>query len=350
MRRTGLVVRAAAAAVAALLLAACGGSGGGSGDVGAAGSSPAAASGAASNSSLKVAILLNGSTADKGYNATGKDAADELKKQLGAEVAVTENVSVPNQADVYRQYAAKGYNLIIGWGGQFTDGATSVSAEFPKTTFVVLNSDAANGTNVGSIDINVEQWEFVAGYVMAKMSKTGTVGWIGGQCFPATAANLHGIEQGAKYANPNVKVVSTFTGDFEDPTKGQQAAQAMIGAHADALTGVLNNAWFGVLKAAQSSGNTIAVTEWIDNRSLAPDVIASSILKSEVRFVVEVAKKVADGTFEAKHYQFGLPGDWGPVLTKTDLLPQNLYDEATNVQQKISSGEIKVQHDTSCPK
>ena len=47
---------------------------------------------------------------------------------------------------------------------------------------------------------------------MVWVDKTGTIGWVGGQCFPATAANLHGVEQGAAYADAEIKVLSTFTG------------------------------------------------------------------------------------------------------------------------------------------
>lgn len=299
---------------------------------------------------MKVAILLPGSTSDNGYNADGGRTAEALKAQLGADAQVTENVSVANQADLYRQYAASGYDLVIGWGGQFTDGAVQVSEEFPDVKFIVVNGGAENGRNLASVDTDVEDWQFIGGFVAAKLSQTGVIGWVGGQCFPATAANLHGVEQGARYANPDIKIVSTFTGDFEDPTKAQQAAQAMVDSgKAGALTGNLNNGWFGIFKAAKDNGNIPVVTEWSDNSSLDPTVIASSILKAQGNFVVEVAKTVIDGTFEGKHHQFTITADWGPVMTNTDLLPDDIYQAALDVQAKILSGEITPERDGTCP-
>jgi basic membrane protein A len=301
--------------------------------------------------SLKIAVLLPGPTSDGGYDADGGRTADALRSQLQADTTVVENVSVANQADLYRQFAATGYNLVIGWGGQFTDGAVLVSQEFPDVKFIVVNSGASNGKNLASTDEDLEQWEFVGGFVTAKLSPTNVIGWVGGQCFPSTAQQLHGVEQGAKFASPNVKVLSTYTGDFEDPIKAQQAAQAMIDSGgAKALTGNLNNGYFGVYKAAEASGNIPVVTEWADNHKLAPKVIVSSILKSQSRFVVQVAKTAADGTWQGKHYQFALPPDWGPVMAKTDLLPENIYQASLDVQKQISDGKIKVAHDTSCTK
>ena len=296
---------------------------------------------------LRVALLLPGTVNDQGYNGDGKRAADAMKKELGADVTLTESVAVPNQTDVYRQYANQGYDLVIGWGGQFTDGAVTAAEEFQDTKFLVVNSNAENGRNLASMDTAIEQWQFFAGYVAARLSKDGTVGWVGGQCFPATAANLHGTEQGAEYADAQVK--STFTGDFEDPTKARQAGTALVEDGADVLTGNLNNGYRGLIQAAEGANDLPLVTEWTDNSDLAPDVIASSVLKSQARFVVEIAKAAADGKFEGKFYKFGLPEDWGPVVSDTDLLPDDVYQDALDLQKRVASGEIKVEHDEKCP-
>lgn len=302
-----------------------------------------------SAAALRVAIILPGSVSDQGYNADGQRAAEMMKSELGAEVAFTENVAIPNQTDVYRQYASQGYNLVIGWGGQFTDGAVAAASEFPDVKFLVVNSGASNGSNLASIDTAIEQWQFLGGFILGKLSKSGTVGWVGGLCFPATAANLHGTEQGAKYANSKIKFLSTFTGDFEDPTKAKQAAEAMVEQGADALSQNLNNGVFGMIEAAKAHGNLPFVSEWVDNHDLAPEVIASSVLKSQARFVTQVARTVQDGSFKGAFIKYDLPADWGPGVSNTSLLPDDVYQQALDVQAKISSGEIKPQHDETCP-
>jgi basic membrane protein A and related proteins len=297
---------------------------------------------------LQVAIILPGSVQDQGYNADGQRAADLMTSELGANVTVSENVQIPDQTDVYRQFAGQGNDLVIGWGGQFTDGAVAAATEFPDVRFLVVNSGASNGTNLASMDTSIEQWQFLAGFLLGRLSESGTVGWVGGLCFPATAANLHGTEQGAAYANPDIQFLSTFTGDFEDPTSAQQAATAMIEQGADALTQNLNNGIFGMIDAAGAAGVPF-VSEWVDNSDLAPEVIASSVLKSQARFVTDIASTVQDGTFAGEFIKYDLPADWGPVVSDTDLLPDDLYAEALAVQEQISAGEIAVEHDESCP-
>lgn len=290
---------------------------------------------------FKVAMLLPGSINDYGYNLMGKRALDMIKEATGAETVYTENVPVPNQLDIYREYAAQGYDLVIGWGGQFTDGAVQASDEFPDTDFLIVNGGNSNGKNLGSMDPNVQEWAYLGGYLMGKMSKSGVIGFVGGMCFPGTVKNLDGTEQGAKMANPDIKVLYTWTGNFEDSIKAKQAAESMIEQGADVLTGNLNAGWFGVFKAAKEA-DVPCVTEWIDNRDLAPDVIASSVLKDQARLVVPIAKASMEGAFPAKFTGDKLTAEWGPAILKTDKISDELYAELEGVRQKVIDGEITV--------
>lgn len=299
-------------------------------------------------SDIRVGILTPGPTTDNGYNADAARSKAMIEDELGLEVALSESVDVANQADVYRQFATQGFDLVVGWGGQFTDGAVEVAEEFPDINFLVVNSQVSNGSNLASIDTAIEDWQFMAGWLAARLSESGTVGWVGALCFPATAANLHGTEQGARHANPDIEILSTFTGDFEDPTLASQSAGAMIENGADVLTGNLNNGYAGLIEAARSA-EVPAITEWADNSETAPDTIISSVLKSQARFVLEQVEMVADGTFAGEFTLYGLPDDWGPVLSNTDLLDDAVYEEALEVQAQIASGEVDPEHDETCP-
>jgi basic membrane protein A len=337
-------VTALALAVGALLAAGCG-----SGDSNSGGDGGAPASGGGGKD-FKIAMLLGGTVSGSAYNTDAQRTADEIEKQLGADVTVSQSVALPNQADVYGQFARQGYDLLIGWGGEFTDGAAAASKRFPDAQFLVINSTIENGTNLSSMDENIEQWQFVAGYVAARVSESGKVGWIGGQCFPATAAQLYGTRQGARHAKKDIGFLSTFTGDFEDPTKGQLAADAMIDNQADVIASNLDRGTAGLIKGAQNAGDVRIITEWHDNHADAPDAILTSVLKSQTRVVVPLVKDAMDGKLGGKHHQIALPKDWGPAVANTELLPDDVYDDALKVQEQVANGEIKVDRVETCPK
>jgi basic membrane protein A len=336
-------------ALGALLAAGCGSgdsnSGGGGG-----GGGGAAEEATGGGKKFKVAMLLGGTTSGSAYNTDAQRTADEIKKKLGAEVTVTQSVALPNQADVYGQFARQGYDLLIGWGGEFTDGAAVASKRFPDAEFLVVNSTIENGTNLSSMDENIEQWQFVGGYVAARVSESGKVGWIGGQCFPATAAQLYGTRQGAEHAKKDIGFLSTFTGDFEDPTKAQLAADAMIDNGADVIASNLDRGTAGLIKGAQNAGDVKVITEWHDNHEEAPDAILTSVLKSQTTLVVPLVEQAMNGKLGGKHFQIALPEDWGPAIADTDLVPDDVYQDALKVQEQVASGEIKVDRVETCPK
>lgn len=166
-----------ALSLSAALIAGCGSSGS-SNSSGSSSSSSSNSSSSGGTKSFKVALLLPGSISDQTYNADGQRTANAIKSQLGIPVTVVQGVSVPNQANVYSQFAAQGYNLVIGWGGQFTTGAIATAPKFSKTQFLVVNSTASNGSNLNSMDEDIEQWQFVGGYVAGLLSKSKTVGWV----------------------------------------------------------------------------------------------------------------------------------------------------------------------------
>lgn len=300
---------------------------------------------------FKVALVLPGSPSDHAYDQDGVATANAIKSKLGIPVTVVPSVSVPNAPNVYTQLANQGYKLVIGWGGQFSDAASAAATQSPNTQFLAVQGENSNGSNLSSVDEYTEQWRFIGGYIAGRLTKSNVVGYIAGQCFPSTAADLSGARQGVLYANPHAKFLSTYTGDFEDPTKAQQAATAMIGQGADVLFEELNNGIFGLVKAAQNSGGRAKlILLWSDNHSLAPSVIASDVLNSQASIVVPLVKKAQMGQLGGKHYQVSLPKDWGPAITKTALLPQSIYTAALNVQKKIADGTIKVQHNPTCSK
>jgi basic membrane protein A len=327
--RTMLAVGAAAS----LSLSACGGN--------------AEGNSAAADDALQIAIVLPGSVTDEGFNADGKRTGDLLTEELGADVTLAESTPVPNAPDVMRQFAGQGFDLVLAWGGQFSNAAEEVAPEFGDTHFINVTSTVSNGTNLTGFDLAVEQWQYLAGYAMGLMTESGVIGFVGGQCFPATGATLEATREGAEAARPGVEFISTFTGDFEDAGKAQQATQAMIDQGADVLSGNLNNGWLGVVKAAEGAGDLPVIAEWADNHESAPDVLASAVLKSHAPYLLELVQMYQDGELEAKEYVFELSEE--PALAETDLLPDKVYAEVEELQAQILGGELTIERRENCP-
>lgn len=79
----------------------------------------------------KAAIVMPGSISDKGWNEAGYDGLTKAGEALGFQTAVSEKVHQPDQIEVLSDYARRGYDLVIGHGGEFQDAVERVAERFP---------------------------------------------------------------------------------------------------------------------------------------------------------------------------------------------------------------------------
>ena len=91
-----------------------------------------------SEEKVKVALLLSGSANDNSWNQFGYEALMKVEQETGAEVAFSENVATADQLQAIRDYAAKGYDVIIGHGGAYEDDMIKAGKDFPDTQFVKI--------------------------------------------------------------------------------------------------------------------------------------------------------------------------------------------------------------------
>lgn len=292
----------------ALLLTACGGA-----QSSAAKSTAPAASGStaaeskatpATDKPLKVALILSGPANDQGWNATALEGLKAAETEFGIEVAYTENVDIAASEAAYRDFAAQGYNLIIGHGFQFGDPAAKVSADFPDAYFMATES-GAQSPNMASYVMSCEQGAYLMGMLCAASSKSGTIGVVGAFEQPSITKELEAFKLGAKEANPSIKVLEIYVNSYVDATLGKEAAMSMIRQGADVLYHVANQAGTGVLTAAQENG-ILACGNSYDQNSIAPDTIMCSTVYNMPKVITTAVGQVKDGTFKGGIYYLGM--------------------------------------------
>ena len=113
---------------------------------------------------FKAAIVMPGVITDKSFNQTCYEGAMKAKDKLGIEVAYSEKVPQPDQAEALADYARRGYQLVIGAGGEFQDAVDRVAKRYPDTMFMVLNGTTPD-KNVAVARFHYEALGYVLGYM-----------------------------------------------------------------------------------------------------------------------------------------------------------------------------------------
>ena len=293
---------------------------------------------------LRIAMVLPGPITDQGFNAGGKAGLDALAERYNAETAFSDAVPPTDFVEVFRDFASEGFDIVIGHGNQFNDAAMTVKDEYPGTYFIVMGGQDTPGGNVMSAAYHEAQAGFVPGYVAGKMTETNRVAAIGGFDFPGIIAQLEGFRQGVEYANPDAEVEITYIGTFEDVAKAKEAALAQIDAGADVVFHIVDNAGVGIFEATKER-NVYAVGFAADQSSFAPDnVITSQTMNFGNMYGAAVDVILSGEPIKTERYRFGYETEPLPVgHADTELVPEDIHQEALEVEKKLASGEIQVE-------
>lgn len=249
---------------------------------------------------LRVGIVLStGGLGDKSFNDSAYKGLEKAKEDLGIEFKYVEPASPAEDEEFLRQYADADYDLIIATGFQMTEAAKAVAADYPDLKFAMID-DVIDLPNVKSLTFKEEEGSFLVGALAAMMSKTGTIGFVGGMENPLIKKFQVGYEQGAKYVNPKIKVLSVYTtgpNPFNDPVRGKENAISEINQGADVVYHAAGGTGIGVIDAAKEKG-VYAIGVDSDQDGVAPGTVLTSMIKRVDVAVYDTVKSVKDGDFK----------------------------------------------------
>lgn len=316
---------------------------------------------ACSGDSRTVKVGLAYDSGGRGDGAFNDAAyAGVTKAQQEVPVEVLELPATGAETDAERrvrlqQLARSGYNPVIAVGTGFSSVLSTVAAEFPGTSFVIIDV-ALDGQNIDSVVFASEQGSYLAGVIAATASKNGHIGFIGGMDIPLLRAFEAGYWQGAVSVRPDIVIDSSYLGDGSDasvwnrPDLAAQAASSMIGSRCDviyAAAGGSNTGIFQALKDAGGSERGLWAIGTDSDQYNAPqlaavkEVILTSILKRVDVAVYEAILGVSKGQPVTGVQRYDLArGGVGYATSNKALAPyQTAADTAA---QRITSGGITV--------
>ena len=126
--------------------------------------------------SIRVAIVMPGNITDKSWNQSGYEGLMRAKDELGIEVAYSEKVAQPDQAEAMADYARRGYDVVIGHGGEFQEAANRVASRPSRDHVRRQQRHRAGRGTLPPRTSTIGSSAIFMGYLAGKMSKTGKGG------------------------------------------------------------------------------------------------------------------------------------------------------------------------------
>src|ERR1700722_6097600 len=288
----------------------------------------------ATTSSFRVALLTPGPVSDAGWNAAAFDGLQLVKKKLGAETAMVQTRSPADFEDSFRDFASRGFNLIFAHGYEYTDAAIDVARDFPNTYFVV-SSGSQSSQNVASLTFKIDEAAYIEGLIAGGVSRSGVVGAIGGIELPSIKLTFDGFEGGFLAVQPNGRILTSYTGKFDDVGAAKEASLAQISQGADVLIHDADAAGLGVFQAA-SQTHVYAFGTIRNQNDIAPDVILASAVTSTAKAFLKIATEVREHNFHPGMLEFGM----GDGMVKFLLNPRLQSRIPSAILERAHSAEL----------
>ncbi len=286
---------------------------------------------------------LSTSKDTKGFSDLGWDAFNKAKADLGIETTLVESKELADLEPNLRKMADEGYNIIVGVGYLFTDAMTAVAPDYPNTKFAIVDS-VVDAPNVASLTFAEEQGSFLVGALAAGMSKTGTIGFVGGMESALIEKFEAGYIAGARAINPNIVVKSGYTGSFSDVAAGKELSLTQYGQGADVIYAAAGSCGLGTIEAAKEKGFW-AIGVDTNQDGVAPGSVLTSMLKHVEVAVYDTIKSAYDGTFTGgvKVYDLKVDGvGYSDMQYSKDKVPAELIEKVNGFADEIKSGKIVV--------
>lgn len=295
---------------------------------------------------IRVGMVTDvGGVNDQSFNQSAWEGLQKAKKELGIKASYQESKQDADYPTNLETLLDAKNDLIWGIGFKMADAILYQAKMNPNQKYGIIDYSYGDKTpkNVVGVMFKAEEPSFLAGYVAAKMSKTGVIGFVGGMSVPIIHSFQYGFKAGAKHANPKITILEQYAESFTDAAKGKAIANQMYAKKADVVFHAAGAVGDGVIEASKEQ-NKMAVGVDRDQNYLAPKNVITSSMKRVDNAIFNVVKDLKANKFlGGTTIEYGLK-DGGVALAPTTakLVPANIMKEVDGLQKQIIAGKIKV--------
>ena len=295
-----------------------------------------------------------GGRGDKSFNDAAFRGLERAKTELGVPYEYIEPGPSSDREAALRQLASKpNVEIIFGIGFIFTDDITNIAKEYPDKKFAcvdyTIDTSKQIPENLLALEFKEEEGSFLVGALAALTTKTNVLGFIGGMQSPLIRKFEVAYVAGAKYVNPDCKVLVSYAGitgeAFKNPGKGKELALGQIAQGADIIYHASGVTGLGVFEAVREK-HKLAIGVDSDQYHEAPGYILTSMTKVVDNSILETIRAWKNGEFRGGRAAiFGLKSkgvDYVYDDNNKGLISDPVRARVEEIRGKIISGEIVV--------
>jgi basic membrane lipoprotein Med (substrate-binding protein (PBP1-ABC) superfamily) len=292
------------------------------------------------DSAFRVALLTPGPISDQSWNAGAYQGLLRIRDSLGAQISHIQTKTPAEFEENFRQYGAQRYALVFGHGFEFQDAAQRVAPDYPATQFVVTSGNTS-APNVSGMVFGFEDASYLAGLIAGSLTKSHVVGVIGGTELPPVKSSFEAFAAGARAADPRVRVLTSYIGNWDDVSAGKEQALAQIARGVDVIFQNADAAGLGVFQAARERKNVYVFGSNSNQNAVAPAVTLGSVVIDLPHAFLSVARAVRAGRYVGHVLHLGTAEDVVKLVVNpalADQIPARTRSTVDSLQRLMAAG------------
>ncbi len=245
----------------------------------------------------------------------------------------------------------RGATVVVANGWEYRTVIRDAAVKNPGVKFIIHDVPVTAGDNLVSTVYGQHEGAFLAGALAAWMTRSGKIGFMGGENMPVLHAFLKGYEEGAVHGKPDIELVSLFLGDskdarsgFDNPALAYKKAREMYGEGVDIIFTVAGLSGNGAIRAAGESKKFVIGVD-ADQDYMARGHVLTSVMKRLDRTTYKELEALMKGAFKPGIHLYGLKEGGvalSPMKYTRDLIGADIMGRLKDLEKRIVDGEIVV--------
>jgi basic membrane protein A len=285
-----------------------------------------------------------GGLGDHSYNDSAWLGMQRARDRFGLRISILQSRTSGNYQPAMMVYAAGGFDEVFCIGYDEAYDLSEVAQRFPDGHFAIIDAQV-DAPNVTSVLFRSHEASFLAGALAALVSRTRTIGFLGGVDVPIIRAFECGYRAGARQVDPAVDVLVKYVGDFDDVPSGAELSSLMYDGHADVVFAAAGRAGLGMMQQVRGRSGVYAIGVDADQDALVPGKVLTSVLKRIDVSVYRIAALAAAHRARPHVLSLGLRED-GVGLTDftytRDVVTPPIAAQLARLRAAIVDGRIVV--------
>lgn len=290
-------------------------------------------------SPLKIGFIYVGPIGDHGWNFQHDQARLAVEKKYAGQVKTTYVENVPESADAQRvltQLAKSGHELIFATSFGYMNPVAKTARGFSKTRFEHANG-YKRGPNLSTYQAKTFEALYAAGFLAARMSKSGKVGYLATFPIPSVIRDINATQLGMQRADPKARLEVIWLNTWYDPVKESDATNLLLDKGIDVVLQHTDST--APTQVCQKRG-AYSIGLSSDMSAYGPDAHLTAVITDWQSYYLKRTREVLDGRWQSGNYWGGIAENTVYLSPLNPVIPEQIKTEVAAIIQGLKDHSI----------